>query len=63
MSEKHLIIDNNGVLWSSDSYDAFEEGSKIIAAVENGKPKKYKDHIGTTWTGDLVLVKEIARTR
>ena len=62
-SPRHMIIDDNGVLWSSDSYDAAEEGAAIMSAVDEGKKKKYEPHIGTTWAGDLVFVQEIARTR
>jgi hypothetical protein len=51
------------VLWSDDSYDAFETGSAIMATVDKGNATGYADKIGSTWTGDLVLVQEIARTR
>lgn len=63
MNTRHMIIDDTGVLWSSDAYDAFEEGSSIMAAVDEGKKKKYESHVGLHWTGDLVLVQELARTR
>lgn len=63
MSTRHMIIDDTGVLWSSDAYDAHEEGSAILGAVEAGKKKSYKDAIGEEWTGDLVLVQELYRTR
>jgi len=59
----HMIIDDNGVLWSSSSSDSLEEGTAIIQAVESGKKKGYKDAIGEEWEGDLVLVEEVARTR
>ena len=59
----YMILDDNGVLWSSSSSDALEEGTAIIEAVEAGKKKGYKDAIGDSWTGDLVLVQEVARTR
>lgn len=65
MDRKHfMIIDDKGVLWSDDSYDAFETGSEIMAAVENGNKKKLvKENLGDSWTGDLVLVQEVFRTR
>lgn len=63
MAERHMIIDDKGVLWSSDDYDAFETGSAILAAVDASKKKGYVEQIGETWNGDLVLVKELARTR
>jgi hypothetical protein len=63
MNQRHMIIDDKGVVWSSDEYDAFEEGSALIAAVTDGDIERYKDALGETWTGDLVLVKELARTR
>ena len=61
--KRHLIIDDNGLIWSSDEYDSFEEGSRILAAVEAGDSAGYKDEIGTEWSGDLVLVRELQRTR
>lgn len=63
MANQHMIMDDNGVIWSSSSDDAFEEGSAIMKAVEDGKKKGYKDAIGDTWTGDLVFVQELGRTR
>jgi len=58
-----MIIDDNGVIWSSSSADAEEEGRSIMEAVESGKKKAYEDAIGASWTGDLLLVQELARTR
>lgn len=63
MRNTYMIIDDNGVIWSSDSYDAFEEGSALMAAVANGKKKKYKNQLGEKWSGDLVFVQELSRTR
>ena len=61
---KLLIIDNDGVIWSSSAPDAEEEGQALIDAVENGCKKQFvRKHLGDSWAGDLVLVKEIARTR
>lgn len=62
MSVRYMIIDNRGVLWSSDSYDALEEGSAIMGAVSAGDEDGYKDALGESWSGDLVLVMELART-
>jgi hypothetical protein len=58
-----MIIDDKGVRWSDDAHDAFETGSAIMAAVDAGEKKDYAEQIGASWTGDLVLVKELARTR
>lgn len=63
MAERHMIIDDTGVLWSDDAYDAFETGSAILAAVDAGNKAGYVEHVGESWAGDLVLVKELARTR
>ncbi len=62
-SERHMILDDATILWSSDEYDAFEEGSRIMAAVDAGETDVYVPEIGSRWTGDLVLVKELSRTR
>ncbi len=61
--QRHMIIDDTGVLWSSDEYDAFETGSAIMASVDAGEPDGYRDAIGGAWKGDLVLVAELSRTR
>lgn len=61
--KRHMIIDDQGVLWSDDSLGAFETGSAIMAAVDAGKPAQYANEIGESWHGDLVLVQELARTR
>ena len=63
MAERHMIVNDTGVLWSDDAYDAFETGSAIMAAVDAGDKPTYAQHIGETWSGELVLVKELARTR
>lgn len=63
MSVRYMIIDDNGVLWASDSYDALEEGSAILGAVNSGNEEGFKDALGESWNGDLVLVMELARTR
>lgn len=62
--DNFMIIDNNGVIWSSSSPDADEQGLDLINAVENCCKKQFvRKHLGDSWEGDLVLVKEIARTR
>lgn len=63
MNKRYMIMDDTGVLWSSGSPDAFEEGSAIMTAVDAGKQKLYVPHISAAWTGDLVFVEELARTR
>jgi len=61
---RYMISDNKGVLWSDDGYDARETGAELMAAVENGYKKLFvKKYLGDSWTGDLVLVQEISRTR
>jgi len=60
---KYMIIDDTGVLWSSDAYDAHEEGSAILGAVDAGTPDGYREALGEAWKGDLVLVQELYRTR
>ena len=61
---RYMIIDDKGVVWSDNGYDACETGSNLIAAVEGGYKKQFvKKHLGDSWTGDLVLVQEISRTR
>lgn len=63
MAERHMIIDDTGVLWSDDADDAFATSTAILAEVNRGFVDGYVEHIGETWNGDLVLVKELARTR
>lgn len=58
--EKYVIMDDGGIIWSSDEYDAFEEGCRILGVLEDGGTV---EEIGATWSGDLVLLKEIRRTR
>jgi len=60
-----MIYDDNGLLWSSSDPAAYATGLAILNAVENGRASSniVKDNIGDQWTGDLVLVQELARTR
>jgi len=62
-NQTHMIVDDNGVLWSSDEYDSFEEGARIMGAVDAEDADVYVPAIGSRWTGDLVFVKELSRTR
>ena len=62
-SNRVMILDDKGVLWSSDSAEARLEGLGILHAVEQGRKHEYCDAIGESWTGDLVLVEELARVR
>lgn len=43
---RHLIIDDTGVLWSSDEYDALGTGSAIMAAVDASEPEGYREAVG-----------------
>lgn len=62
--EKFLIIDSKGVIWSSSSPDAEKQGRALMEAVQLGCKKQFvRKHLGDSWDGDLVLVKELARTR
>lgn len=61
--KRHIIMDDNKTIWSSDEYDAFEHGSSIMAAVDAGDPEGYREFIGENWDGDLVFVQELSRTR
>jgi len=58
-----MILDNNGVIWEEAGPDAREKGLGIVHAAEQGDKKGYADAIGDSWTGDLVLVEELARVR
>jgi hypothetical protein len=58
-----MIIDDKGVIWEESGPDAREKGLSIVHAVEQGQKKGYKDAIGDSWTGDLVLVEQLARIR
>lgn len=60
---RYMISDDTGVLWSSDEYDAHETGSAIMGAVDQGRPEDYRQEIGESWQGDLVLAQELYRTR
>ena len=57
----YMILDDKGILWSSNDTEALEEGSSIMEAVKDGNKPEYKKHIGKSWTGDLVFAQEISR--
>ncbi len=62
--KRYLIVDDHGVLWSDDSYDAFETGSALMAAANDGaRTKLVNEHLGQSWLGDLIFAQEISRTR
>lgn len=58
---RYMIVAGNGILWESNRWDAYEEGTSILNAVQEGNVKGYIEHIGQEWQGELAFVKELAR--
>jgi hypothetical protein len=64
-AERMRIIDDRGTIWSAEGPDAKLRGLELLRAAEQGRKQKYQADLGApeTWSGDLVLVQEIARIR
>ena len=63
MGQRYSIMDDKGVIWSSDAPNAHDEGVDIMTAVDAGKTKIYEPVLDKSWEGDLVFVQELSRTR
>lgn len=58
-----VIRDDKSELWASSEPEAELTGLGILHDAEQGRVEGYRPFIGDSWTGDLVLLEEIARVR